>query len=282
MFFYSHYEYHFSYWKKRKIQTNFPVPYFGNLLEAIFYGSSVIDIKHREKFGDIWGSYNGMKPELFVCDKELAKQVLIRDFGTFVNRTEGLGTHEIWSKNAFVAKDEAWKRIRSILSPSFSSGKLRGMTGLMLESVHKLENHFDTLVKNGKPFDIKKVMAGFTIDVIASTSFAMDTDTNGKRDKENPFLYHGLNLFKVKLTRFIGIRILPESLQDFFDLKSGFSPEHLDFFINTMKQILDERKRTGMRRNDLTQLLIDAKQTDNLKKVNYNDLTATGEEDSGK
>ena len=137
-------------------------------------------------------------------------------------------------------------------------------------------------MKKGKPFDVKKVIAGFTIDVIATTSFAMDTDSNGATEKENPFLFHGLSLFKPNLLKLLTVQVIPTFLQKFLNIRGTNDPVHLNFFINTMKTIIDERKRKGIRRNDLTQSLIDAKQSDDdLKNVKWNDLTATGEDDSG-
>lgn len=58
-------------------------------------------------------------------------------------------------------------RIRSIASPTFSSGKLRAMIPLMNKCVRKLVDYMDSVVPStgSRDLNIKEVVTGFTIDV---------------------------------------------------------------------------------------------------------------------
>ena len=103
---------------------------------------------------------------------------MIKDFHLFVNKTKFRTYDELWNQNLFNAEGEAWKRIRTITSPTFTSGKLKGMHRLMNICVDKL---IVAEQKEDNAIDTKQVIAGFTIDVIASTSFATETNANGNQ-----------------------------------------------------------------------------------------------------
>ena len=67
------------------------------------------------------------------------------------------------------------------------------MHSLMNQAVDKLGAYFNRVIKTGNgKMNIKEVITGFTVDVIASTSFATDTDANGDRSKKNVFFWKEL------------------------------------------------------------------------------------------
>ena len=77
----------------------------------------------------------------------------------------------------FSTENDNWKRIRGITSPAFTSGKLRSVQPIVQKSVDHLVAYLDRLVSSapekaegGLLENTKKVMAGFTIDTIASVS----------------------------------------------------------------------------------------------------------------
>ena len=94
---------------------------------------------------------------------------MVKDFSYFVNRHINPSQHEIISLNMFNAEDELWRRIRAITSPSFTSGKLKGMHALMNHCVDRLTDYLEKIIasKEGK-LNVKEVITGFTIDVIGN------------------------------------------------------------------------------------------------------------------
>jgi len=152
-------------------------------------------MKWFHRYGKIYGVFNGNQPVLTILDHELIKQVLVKDFHLFVNRQKLTSTHEIWGRNLFNMESEDWKRVRAITSPSFTSGKLRGMNSLMNRCIDKLNAYLDNLcTKGGGVLKTKEIVSGFTIDVIASTSFATETNANDDRSNKNMFVEHGMKL----------------------------------------------------------------------------------------
>lgn len=170
--FYSYIYRRYSHWSDKGVDGPRSVWPFGFVLPYLLSNPLEWELKNSKKYGRVYGLYTSLKPTLNISDVDLIKQVMIKDFHLFVNRREFNYLDKVWSLNIFFAANEDWKRIRSITSPAFTSGKLRRMFPLLKKATDKLENYFSGIVANGQAaVDIKKVVSGFTIDVIASTSF---------------------------------------------------------------------------------------------------------------
>ncbi|KAH0520890.1 Cytochrome P450 3A31, partial [Microtus ochrogaster] len=106
--------------------------------------------------------------------------------GTLMNYYESFGPVGMMSKAVSSAKDEEWKRIRALLSPTFTSGKLKEMFPI-------IEQYGDTLVKylrreaeKGKPLTLKEVLGAYSMDVITSTAFGVNVDS--LNNPNDPFM----------------------------------------------------------------------------------------------
>jgi cytochrome P450 len=120
-----------------------------------------------------------MRNSLMVADAEALKDILVRDFHHFMDRRE-------FSKAPFVSKfltrmqGQEWKQTRSIMSPTFTSGKMKAMFPLMNMSLETLVKVYEK--SNGGDIDALNTFANFTMDVIAKVAFAVETNTH---DGEN-------------------------------------------------------------------------------------------------
>lgn len=178
---------------------------------------ALIDLEWTQKYGKIYAFHGALanRTTLMITDVELVKQVTTKDFAHFINRSYIPAYHELWNENMLNAEAAQWKKLRSLISPTFSSAKLRGMNKLMTHCIDKLTVYLDSVVAEGDTItDTKKVIGGFTIDVIASTSFGTETNANGDRSIKNPIIEHGKNFFNVKPLRYAQNRLycmFPES-----------------------------------------------------------------------
>ncbi len=59
-----------------------------------------------------------------------------------------------------ISKGETWKALRKNLSPTFSSGKLKGMMEPMSGVADRMMEHIDSLVTKNPVVDVKDVFQG--------------------------------------------------------------------------------------------------------------------------
>ncbi|CAD1481089.1 unnamed protein product, partial [Heterotrigona itama] len=80
----------FNYWKNRGIPGPKPGPFLGNFWGIItrkYAAATAVKNWYKEfKHEPVFGIYEGTKPVLVINDLELVKDVLIRDFSSFMDR----------------------------------------------------------------------------------------------------------------------------------------------------------------------------------------------------
>ncbi|KAI4884179.1 hypothetical protein NFI96_027843 [Prochilodus magdalenae] len=119
----------YGYWSKSMLRNlgipgPRPLPFFGSMLEYRkgFHG---FDMECFRKYGRVWGVYDVRQPVICAMDREVVRTVLIKEcYSLFTNRRDFGLNGELYDALTIV-HDEDWKRIRSILSPSFTSGRLK-------------------------------------------------------------------------------------------------------------------------------------------------------------
>ena len=264
-----------SYWAERGVTGPKPAFLFGDLLMRA-WSTPKIETELRNRYGRVYGNYNGIEPILTVADPELIKQVMVKDFGDFVNRRVQNTYHEAINENLFSLDDEKWKALRSIVTPAFTSGKLRGMQVLMNKCVDKLIVNFDKVSTDSKVFKTKEVITKFTIDVIASTSFAVDTNSD-QSEEMSPFVKHALEIFDISPLRILPLLMFPLWLNNLLGIKIAANYKSAIFFIELVYQVIKQRKANpNFRRNDLVQLLLDAKvDLNEVRETSYDKLSAS-------
>ncbi|KAJ8951054.1 hypothetical protein NQ318_003750 [Aromia moschata] len=164
----------FDYWKKKGIIYLKPIPFFGNAYDICTFKCNM-----GPWFKTIYDSVNepffGIfildRPYLVVKSPELIKQMLVNDFNTFSRRVAITPTHNtIVSNMMFFQESVGWRKIRPKMSPTFTSGKLKGMseiiTNIALDMNKYIKNHLGQL-------DAKEVCAKYSTDVIAGCAFGI-------------------------------------------------------------------------------------------------------------
>lgn len=152
----------------------------------------------------------------------------------------------------------------------------------MNRAVEKLGTYFDNqIAKSNGEMNIKEVITGFTVDVIASTSFATDTNTNGDRSGSNVFLENSIGLLDFKAWILLSFFAMPKRFNRLVGAELGFNMKPFQFFVDLSKAIIRQRqteKDNKIKRTDLVQLMLDAFiYEDELQEKNYDKLTATGD-----
>ena len=118
----------FTYWQRHGV----PGPNFieWGFFFGIHHDKTVEAIK---KYGRVYGGYEFHRKSLVVNEPELIKDIMVKDFHIFPDHKNfHVGSSKINMSLFFLPGNDDWKRIRSIISPAFTSGKLKSMMANIL------------------------------------------------------------------------------------------------------------------------------------------------------
>lgn len=104
------------------------------------------------------GIYILCEPVLVISDPELIQCVLVKNFTQFYDRGV-LSDSQKDPLSAHLARleGEKWKRLRSKLSPTFTSGKLKLMFPLIKEICDELIKTCDTALNESDVIELKEI-----------------------------------------------------------------------------------------------------------------------------
>lgn len=254
--------------KQQDIVHEAPLPVVGNLLSVINGSEGAGQLLERlyikfsnEKLFGIFGFLQ--KPAIIVTDPEFIKKITIKDFNHFVNHDNNhdMKLGKYFDKSVLQLRDEKWKEVRSILSPIFSSAKMKFMFGLLTESVEKFINFHEKKAKaNGWIVDINTFNAfgRVTTDGISTAALGFEGDCVENEDSEmfkiteqmeKDFVNSSMQFLFYKVYNFFGIEMFHKKVQNFFE-----------------RNVLGELKRRidgNISRPDVIQLMIQNNQGQN-------------------
>lgn len=154
--FYLYMTRNFKYWKKRGIlETASPTFFFGNFADCLLFKKAPADYL-REMYNQAKGlPYIGFyvldKPFLLIRDRELVKNILVKDFNYFSNRYVLADPKDrLGYATLFFLRNPAWKVIRTKMTPFFTSGKMKKMFDLMIQCGKNLDQYLDSSEFEGK------------------------------------------------------------------------------------------------------------------------------------
>ncbi|KAK7797024.1 hypothetical protein U0070_012293 [Myodes glareolus] len=266
--------------KKQGIPGPKPLPFLGTLLNY-YEGAWKFDAKCYKNYGKMWGEnlglplYNlawvnqlvsshrlldGQTPVLAITDTDMIKNVLVKDcYSVFTNR-RSFGPVGIMSKALSASKDEEWKRIRALLSPTFTSGKLKEMFPIIEQYGDSLVKYLRREAEKGKPLTMKEVLGAYSMDVITSTSFGVNVDSlNNPKD---PFVEKTKKLIKLDVfdPLLMSVVLFP-FLTPIYEMLnvSVFPKDSIAFFKKFVDRMKENRLNSGEKhRVDFLQLMMNS------------------------
>ncbi|XP_055852791.1 probable cytochrome P450 6a20 [Episyrphus balteatus] len=255
-----------SYWKRQEIPHDPPDFPTGNLTGfKKKYHLKDLTKANYEKFkhtGPFGGFYFFLQRAVVVYDLDLIKNILIKDFNNFTDR--GLFHNERddpLTGHLFALDGPKWKHLRNKMSPTFSSGKMKGMFPIVLSVGERLKETFDTMVSEDSIIDVKDILARFTVDVIGTCAFGLEC--NSLKDPEVEFRIMGVKNFTQprhnklidgfifsfpKLARTLRMRQIHEEVHQ--------------FYMKVVRETVEYREKNSIKRNDFMNLLIEMKNSE--------------------
>ncbi|XP_060066281.1 cytochrome P450 3A2-like [Ylistrum balloti] len=260
--------------KRMGIPGPTPLPIIGNLASMIRQGQSGFDQGAIKKYGKVFGHFDMMSTNLVVADKEMLREILVKQFNNFPDRLVFDGFSGDFDHSIINIKGEHWKHERSIITPTFSSGKLKRMMPLIQEACDTLIKTSRNALKDGNngQVEMKRLFGGFAIDVISSTAFGIHVDSQSNPD--DPFVKHVKKLLDTSPASlsFLLISLFP-ALKPLWRILgiSVYSKDSMAFIRRITSKLVEERKNSKKEsRSDFLQLMVDALKSRNEGEKNEN------------
>lgn len=269
----------FNYWKEKGLVYKKPVLVFGSYYDFILLRASASQIFARlykqYPSEQLVGSYKGRELELVVRDPDIIQQVLVKDFSVFNERSNEVTSHQDGlNTNLFRVRGERWRAMRQKFTPAFTSIKLKNMFHLIVEKGEEFQLFLEKSIQNKEEHEVRELMARFTTDVISSCAFGVET--NSIADSNALFRTMGKKIFAPSISKTIKTFLASASPTIIKLFKLNVLGEDVEnFFLTTMKEIVDERQKSKVRRHDFVDILLDLKEKKYLKHDGKEDIEFT-------
>jgi cytochrome P450 family 6 len=257
----------FSYWSRHGFPQMDAAFLVGSISDLFFFRKSFsncfIDFYEKYKHQRFIGSYFSYKPVLIVNDPLVIQDILVSNFSSFTDRPRYVDEkRDPISAHLFNIGGQKWRDLRFKLSPTFSSGKIKGMFPIMRDCGRSLQNFLIRNSSNDKSvFNFIDLFAKYTTHNIVTVIFSIDSDCFSDPD----------NIFRKISANFAA----PSRRQHIIDIFSFLIPNILhglsifnirsvtakvnDFVLSFVEKIVKHREETSFCGNDFLQLLIQLK-----------------------
>lgn len=163
-------------------------------------------------------------------------------------------------------RNQAWKDLRSVMTPAYSTLKIKRMFELFIESGDGLLNFIskDANLGSSDGMNVTELFRRILIHTTCSVAFGIDsksyepeTSIYHKMSKTFEFQFHGVGFMKIYPILLIGKRIIQlEHMKE----------KVIKFFKNSVADSIEYRKQNNIYRNDFLNILLETR--DALKREN--------------
>lgn len=223
------------------------------------------DLAESDEFKNvkIFGYFMTGQPTLVINDEDLAKQIMIKDFDHFADlRPFGYKgsskENQLYNHMLTSLQGPEWKKVRALLNPCFTSSKLKLMVPHLVKCGDQLAEYVTE--KTGEDFEGRDLFGKYALDGFASAGYGLEI--NSFADPGNVFRKMALTMTgapgygsKWDIPRFMLQAIAP-SIAKLFGLPM-FAEKPCLFLTDIIEKTVKQRRETGVRRNDIVDLIVD-------------------------
>ncbi|XP_017108285.1 probable cytochrome P450 317a1 [Drosophila bipectinata] len=260
-----------DYWRYLNIPHERPKKLWP-IIRQIMTQTLSTDSMKAKHYGDIYTKFKGsgpfcgfyalLQPRALILDRELIRQIMIKDFWNFNDR--GMYCNQKsdpLSGDLYGLRGESWKEMRQKLDPSFEGDRMSWLYGCLYEEAEQLLLTVSTtLMKQPhSTIHIQKIMRRYVLSALAKCVFGLDAQQRLKYPFETfeqmtemalNSHKHGylMNLMMIRFPNFcrlLRFRRTPKPVEE--------------YFLGVLTDIVEQRENSGVQKQDYLQLLVGVK-----------------------
>ncbi|XP_019884431.2 cytochrome P450 9e2-like [Camponotus floridanus] len=278
--------YYFSSCKRSNDLEQHGIPYirpqFVQTLWQLFvrpksFATSIQELYNFYPDAKYTGLFNFSKLVVVMRDLELIKSIGIKNFDSFQDHlffgSESTNRDPLFGKNLVALRGDQWRDIRTLLSPSFTSSKMRAMFQLMSECAVNFSEYLIKAPTDKQIVEMRDIFTRYTTDVIATCAFGISVDS--MKDPDNDFYTFGAkvtNFDTIALIKILLSQHMPW-LMRLLNLKMINECTNA-FFINLIADTIKIRDEKNIIRPDMIQLMMDSRGKREGKELTIVDMTS--------
>ncbi|XP_011633775.1 cytochrome P450 9e2-like [Pogonomyrmex barbatus] len=252
-----------KFFEKQGILHISPWPLVGNMAPAFLRQLSLAELIQKiyilNRDAKYVGFFDGMNPVVIIRDPELIKAIGVKNFEAFPDHRAFIDevNDPLFGKNLFSLRGDKWRDVRTLLSPAFTSSKMKTMFKLMSECAVSFTDFLSKLPPDKSVMELKNSFTRYTNDVIATCAFGINVDS--MKNPNNEFYVYGkeattfntlrtIKFYFVRsmpvITKMLGVKFISERVAQFFkdlirstiytrDTKNIVRPDMLQLMMET-------------------------------------------------
>jgi cytochrome P450 len=250
-----------NYWKRLGVPGPAPSFLVGNLGPALTMAEHIGMLCHKwyNQFHDVpyVGYFKILNPGVMIRDPELIKEVLIKNFPSFQENDFAFDEKldPLLAHNPFLVTDEKWRESRGLLSPLFTTNKVKYLFPLIKRTCDKFEVYLSHKGPRHE-HNSRDLAARFTTENVMNVAFSIEANCFGDA-KKNEFREMGKAIFQPTLPialKMMAILFCPLLLKV---IPVPMLPKKVDAWMrNLVNENMRSRQHMQLPHDDLLQMLI--------------------------
>lgn len=270
----------YKHWQSRNVPCREPKFPYGNLGDGTGTKSHVahsiksIYDEFKGRGLKFCGSYYWSTPILIILDLDLVKDILVKDFNNFEDKNVYHNKKDDpISANVSTMNGNEWKLMRTRLSPTFSSGKMKLMLPMIVQVAERLRDSLKEASKTGESLEMKDWLIRFSADAIGMC--ALGIDCNSLKDPHSEFsrMSRVITNHARLGTRFIALVNSFPNIARMLHYKA-IPKEVSAFFMNAVEDAVKYRAEHNISRNDFMNILMQMRNLTSDDKMSLTEIAA--------
>ncbi|CAL7948657.1 unnamed protein product [Xylocopa violacea] len=219
------------------------------------------DIYNLDSEAKYVGFYEFLAPIIVVRDLDLIKAITMKNFEQFPDHRPFINddSNPLYADMVFTLTGDRWREERNMLSPTFTSSKIKNMFKLMSSCAERFTDWLTNLPENEREKEMKQLLSMYTNDVIAGCVYGANVNT--RKDPKNVFYVYGrIATTFTSFAMMLKLLLNRNSPRIARALRLKFMDSHIEkFFKDVVAETVKERDRTGAQHPDVIQLMMNTK-----------------------